>query len=111
MPNSYVYNKDIDVDGQSMNDWYTGSSNTLIKAIVFDLFGINPTIGDIINITPSTFSCKEASISINIKNKKFNIIYLNNNHGQMTMTLNGKPFINSININDCLDENIIAIVD
>ena len=111
MPNSYVYNKDIDVDGQSMNDWYTGSSNTLIKAIVFDLFGINPTIGDIINITPSTFPCKEASISINIKNKKFNITYLNNNHGQRTMTLNGKPFINSININDCLDENIIAIVD
>ena len=46
-----------------------------------------------------------------IKNKKFNITYLNNNHGQRTMTLNGKPFINSININDCLDENIIAIVD
>lgn len=111
MPNSYVFNKDIDVDGQSMNDWYTGSSNTLIKAIVFDLFGINPKIGNIIEITPSKFPCNKASITLNIKNKKFNITYSNNNNGQRTMTFNGKEFKQSININDCLDVNNIAILD
>ena len=54
MPNSYSYNEEAGMDGESMSDWYTGSANTLIKSLVRGLFGINPSLSGL-NITPSTF--------------------------------------------------------
>ena len=42
MPNSYVYNPELDLDGQSMNDWQTGSSNVLLKVLLWYVFGYKP---------------------------------------------------------------------
>ena len=81
MPNSYGYNLELGIDGESMSDWYTGSSNTLLKAIVFDMFGIKPQIGEDIIIDPTDyFPSDDAKISLIIKGKKVNIRY-QNKHG------------------------------
>ena len=40
MPNSYVYNEELNMDGESMSDWYTGSANTLLKTLIRGLFGL-----------------------------------------------------------------------
>ena len=42
MPNSYVHNPEKGMDGESMNDWQTGSSNVLLKLLVWYVFGYQP---------------------------------------------------------------------
>ncbi len=39
MPNSYGYNPELNIDGESMQDWQTGSSNVLFKTIVRYVLG------------------------------------------------------------------------
>lgn len=41
IPNSYCLNEDILLDGQSMNDWQTGSANVLLKMMIRYVFGVN----------------------------------------------------------------------
>lgn len=80
MPNSYGYNKELEIDGQSMNDWYTGSSNTFIKVLVDDIFGIHPGIAGQITIKPiSNIPVKHASIRMHIQNKVIELDYSNLN--------------------------------
>ena len=98
MPNSYGYNKELNIDGESMSDWYTGSSNTLLKAIIFDMFGINPSIGDNLTINPvSKFPSDFASIALIVKNKKITLNHYNNNN-ERVIYINGKV-VNSNSIN------------
>ena len=42
MPNSYGYNAALNIDGDSMNDWQTGSSNVTMKLFVRDVLGVCP---------------------------------------------------------------------
>lgn len=42
MPNSYVENADLNLTGQSMNDWQTGCSNVLLKLLIRYVFGFDP---------------------------------------------------------------------
>ncbi len=44
MPNSYAQNVELGLDGQSMNDWQTGSSNVLLKILARHVVGIQPTL-------------------------------------------------------------------
>lgn len=78
MPNSYSYNEDSMMDGESMSDWYTGSANTLIKVLVRGLFGINPTLNGIILDPSNYFRSEYASLSLKIKNSLLNIEFNGN---------------------------------
>ncbi|WP_273322253.1 GH36-type glycosyl hydrolase domain-containing protein [Vallitalea guaymasensis] len=42
MPNSYGYNEEKCIDGESMHDWQTGSSNVLLKIFLKYIFGFQP---------------------------------------------------------------------
>lgn len=42
MPNSYGLNEALNIDGESMNDWQTGSSNVTVKMFVRDVLGVCP---------------------------------------------------------------------
>ena len=91
MPNSYGYNPELGIDGESMSDWYTGSSNTLLKAIIFDMFGIRPQIGEEIIIDPTNyFPSDEARISLVIKGKKVNVHYQNKKTNKRKIYVNGE---------------------
>lgn len=80
MPNSYGCNPDFNIDGQSMNDWYTGSSNTLLKVIVDDIFGISPQIDNKVRIKPiSSIPAKRARINIEVKGHLICLSYRNEN--------------------------------
>ncbi|MGM9874274.1 MAG: GH36-type glycosyl hydrolase domain-containing protein [Bacilli bacterium] len=96
MPNSYIYNEDLGVDGESMSDWYTGSSNTLIKTIVFDLFGIRPKLNDELYIFPQKkMFFKEAKLDINVKNKKIHLFYRRDNKLRGKIKINGQIIKNN----------------
>ena len=75
MPNSYSYNLESGMDGESMSDWYTGSANTLIKALVRGLFGINPTLDGVIIKPTSYFASESAKCSMMVKGKNLSIEY------------------------------------
>ena len=44
MPNSYVHNEEKGFDGESMNDWFTGSGCVLLKVLFGGIFGVKPTL-------------------------------------------------------------------
>ena len=97
MPNSYGENSELGIDGESMSDWYTGSSNTLLKAIVFDMFGVNPTLGSSLLIKPTNyFPCEEASLSLNIKGKRVTIKYKDLHKGSRYILVNSNKISNNL---------------
>jgi cellobiose phosphorylase len=51
IPNSYIHNVEKGLDGESMNDWQTGSSNVLLKILIWYVFGFRPEL-DHLRIQP-----------------------------------------------------------
>lgn len=89
MSNSYSLNDELNLDGESMSDWFTGSANTLIKAIVRYVFGINPDLNGI-RIAPAEFApFFTASITLSVKGKKITTRLVKGD-GKPSITLNGK---------------------
>ena len=89
MPNSYVYNPDIDCDGESMNDWYTGSSNTLIKALVRSGFGVRADLDNLLVNPTNYFPFEESSVSIKVCNCNVKLTCKRGN-GERKFLVNGK---------------------
>jgi len=54
VPNSYVYNRELNLTGQSMNDWQTGSSNVLLKALIRGAIGFLPNF-DVLRLAPAAW--------------------------------------------------------
>ena len=54
MPNSYVNNPELNLNGQSMNDWQTGSSNVLLKLVVAYVIGFQPGL-ERLRIAPASW--------------------------------------------------------
>ncbi|MDY6276397.1 MAG: hypothetical protein SPL75_02815 [Bacilli bacterium] len=97
MPNSYVYNPELGLDGESMSDWYTGSSNTFLKALIFDLFGIQPRLDGSLKINPSNyFPSDEASLSFKLRNKKVTVVYKNKHLGKRKIFVNDEKLNGSL---------------
>ena len=89
MPNSYSYNTESMMDGESMSDWYTGSANTLIKSLVRGLFGINPSL-DGLNLSLTKYvDTKDASCSVVIKGTPVKINYHTTNNEVSFIEING----------------------
>lgn len=42
IPNSYGFNEEKQIDGESMQDWQTGSSNVALKTLIRFVFGVEP---------------------------------------------------------------------
>ena len=113
MPNSYGYNPELGIDGESMSDWYTGSSNTLLKAIIFDMFGIKPLIGDEIIFDPTNdFPSNDASISLKVKGKNITVNYQNRHKDKRKIYVNGAEADgNHINLKSYKGKINITIID
>lgn len=122
MPNSYLHNDKLDIDGESMSDWYTGSANTLLKALIRGLFGIETRINKIIIEPAEFFFSNEAEINFMIEDKKIKIKYQNKNNSCRRFYLNNKEInfdINQVNNlksitifkEKLLNKNTILILD
>ena len=122
MPNSYCYNPDYTIDGESMGDWYTGSGTTLIKELVGYGFGIKPNLDGIKIEFPNYFPADEAEIELKIKGKKVKVVYKNTNSSERVFKVNGKNTISAchelantkyivLSNDDITDNTIIEIID
>ncbi len=122
MPNSYCYNPDYTIDGESMGDWYTGSGTTLIKELVGYGFGIKPNLDGIKIEFPNYFPANEAEIELKIKGKKVKVAYKNTNSSERVFKVNGNAAIPAchelantkyitLSNDEIIDNTIIEIVD
>ncbi len=91
MPNSYVYNPEKGLDGESMNDWQTGSSNVLLKVMIWYVFGYQPDF-DGINIQPASWTpFKESKFNIDCRGKSVEITYRKQSGvNERTFSINGQ---------------------
>lgn len=90
MSNSYVHNEEIGLDGESMNDWFTGTGCVLIKLLIGSILGIKPTL-DGLTVEPSKYiPCENVELSLKIKNANINLIYVNKNSSIRKFFINDK---------------------
>jgi cellobiose phosphorylase len=54
LPNCYVHNPELNLGGQNMNDWQTGSSNVLLKLLIRYVFGFRPQMDELV-VAPATW--------------------------------------------------------
>jgi len=75
IPNSYIHNMEKGLDGESMNDWQTGSSNVLLKILIWYVFGFRPELNHL-RIQPDPWSpLTQFSYSGACQNKKIDMSY------------------------------------
>lgn len=89
MPNSYSYNPDYFLDGESMGDWYTGSGTVLIKNLVRFGLGIEPDLGGLKIRTPAEMPCEKAEITMSVKGKTVTLRYENKGEGKRRISIDG----------------------
>ncbi len=66
MPNSYVYDEEKGMDGESMSDWFTGSGCVLLKVLLWYVFGVRADL-DGVCISPSAhlpFASAEITLQV-----------------------------------------------
>lgn len=89
MSNSYSYNEELGLDGESMSDWVTGSANVLIKTLAREAFGVMPNL-DGVNICPAAYTPFESSsINILVKGKTVKLTYVKSEEKRRIL-VNGK---------------------
>jgi len=89
MPNSYGYNVEKNIDGQSMLDWQTGSSNIIFKVFIKYVFGISPEF-DGIWVQPCNWIPFEGfELNIKIRNCSIKLLLRNTNSKKRIFKVNG----------------------
>ena len=89
MSNSYLYNEERGFDGESMSDWFTGSGCVLVKALIWNIFGIYPDLNGLTLRPANYFPTKEASIRMQVKGADLSLVYKNNGNGKRQYFVNG----------------------
>lgn len=91
MPNSYGYNPEKGIDGQSMNDWQTGSSNVMLKLLIRYVFGFDPDL-DGVWIQPASWTpFARSEFSIRARGCPVRIIQEFADDSRRTFLVNGHP--------------------
>ena len=106
MSNSYIFNPELGLDGESGGDWYTGSACVLIKVLVYKIFGLECSLDKII-FKPSEFMPFEnAEINMKLRGKKVVIKYITNKDLQSGIFLNRKDENEKTSLND---DNLLVL--
>lgn len=106
MPNSYIYNKARGYDGESMNDWFTGSGCVLGKVLFFCVLGIRADL-DGVTIKPavSTFF-QRVQTSLKIKGGTLTVTYVNAGKKKREFKINGKEILTKMEEVRLLNEEL-----
>lgn len=93
MSNSYAYNPELDLDGQSISDWFTGSGCVLLKVIYRQIFGINPVFGGVRICPAQGLPFRKASLSVIVKGKSLTVnLYRGDHAGMRKFVFAGKEY-------------------
>ncbi|MHC1750036.1 MAG: hypothetical protein AB9856_17315 [Cellulosilyticaceae bacterium] len=91
MPNSYGYNEEKQIDGESMQDWQTGSSNVMLKNLIRFVGGIEPMYEGIWIGPSNAMPYETVNFIIEVRRCKIVVKYSNKNRQNRTFVVNGLP--------------------
>ena len=89
MSNSYSYNEEYGMDGESMSDWYTGSANVLIKILIKCVLGVNPDLSGVTIAPAKDLPAEGVTMKLNIKGACVTVELLNENGAERKFYVNG----------------------
>lgn len=89
MPNSYGYNPEKNINGESMQDWQTGSSNVMLKLLVRFVMGVKPEY-DGMWIQPAATCPFDFSAKVTVKGVPVQLTYRHAGLGKRRYTVNGE---------------------
>ena len=89
MPNSYGLNAEKQIDGESMQDWQTGSSNVAFKSIVRFVFGIEPTYEGVFIAPAKDMPFESMNIEIEVQGTKLLLEYEKQDLDKRNFTVEG----------------------
>ena len=90
MPNSYCFNEEFSIDGESAGDWYTGSGAVLMRCIIEHALGIMVSPKGIKIEIPHYVPSDFVKISLNVKHSRVTVTYKKNGKGTCKYFVNGK---------------------
>lgn len=90
MPNSYGYNEEKQIDGESMQDWQTGSSNVALKTFIRFVFGVEPQYKGIWIQPSRAIPFDTTEFTLNVRGTKLILKYSNNELDKRTFKVNGE---------------------
>jgi cellobiose phosphorylase len=92
MPNSYVDNPDLNLTGQSMNDWQTACSNVLLKLLIRYVFGYDPGL-DHVRIAPASWRPFEShALEATAQGRRLRLTCAYGNVRERTIQVNGNDY-------------------
>lgn len=91
MPNSYGDNVKLHIDGESMQDWQTGSSNVVFKIILRFVFGFQAEYQGFFIQPANWIPFKNYEVDMIYQGKSLHISYVNIGEGKRSFLVNGKP--------------------
>jgi len=83
MPNSYVYNEEYEIDGESGGDWYTGSGAVLTRCIYEYALGIQVSPNGVKIATPDYLPTDSVKMNVRIKNCNVEFEYSKTGKGRI----------------------------
>ena len=108
MPNSYLDNPKLGLNGQSMDDWQTGSSNVILKLMIRYVFGLDPTF-DHLRIAPAAwFPFDQFEFQAEVQGRRIQLVYKRADVASREFRLNGKP-VEGIAFDDKLRVPVLSV--
>lgn len=90
MPNSYVYNAEKGMDGESMSDWFTGSGCVLVKILLWYVLGLRADLSGMVLAPATDLPFKKAKFSLTLKGTQLSVRYQNVGKGERAFVVNGQ---------------------
>lgn len=88
IPNSYGENPSLNIDGESMQDWQTGSSNVVLKIIIRFIFGFQPEYGGFFIQPAAWIPFNDYRLDIEYQGTMIHICYYNKRVGKRIFMVN-----------------------
>lgn len=89
MSNSYMHNDKMGIDGESMNDWFTGSVTVLIKILFEEIFGCRVDL-ERVSISPALHQPLDAfQADIPLRQSILHLSYQNKGNTKRVYIVNG----------------------
>lgn len=115
MSNSYLLNEELGLDGESMNDWYSGSATVVIKTLYFSIFGVKADLDGVKVQLPFDFPFDKTSTTLKMKGGELEIAYENKHTGKRVVYVNGNAIAGDVatlaNADLCGKKVKIEVVD
>ncbi len=89
MSNCYFYNEQYGLDGQSANDWYTGSGAVLMRCIIEHAFGFRVMTDSLKLATSGYMPSDNITMKLRVKNCDVNFTYKNTHCGERKYIIDG----------------------